>query len=253
MIGRKRRREVLRGRPFPEDWSRRLHDMVPLVRRLPREDLRELRGWIHILLAEKRFEGVGGIEPTDEMRLVIAAQASLLLLHREGDVFARLRSIVIYPTEYHVVEEVETEDGLVETVDETRAGESWSSGALVLGWDEVVADLNEDSLQNVVLHEFAHQLDAESGSLNGAPRLGNRAFSERWATVLGEAYQRLGEASVRQADAVLDSYGAEDPAEFFAVAVEAFFLDPVALRTFEPELYEVLAFYFRQDPMAWPG
>jgi Mlc titration factor MtfA (ptsG expression regulator) len=199
------------------------------------------------LLTEKRFEGAGDLEVTDRMKLIIASQAAVLLLHRSTGYFPRLLSVLLYPGEYNVKEEIETEDGLIEEIDESRVGESWQLGTLILSWEDVERDLSDD-LQNVVLHEFAHQLDAETGDTNGAPILADRDLRARWADVMSDAYQRLVDADEAGAETLLDPYGAEDPAEFFAVCTEAFFLGPRDLAEEEPDLYATLSTYFRQDP-----
>jgi Mlc titration factor MtfA (ptsG expression regulator) len=184
------------------------------------------------------------------MRLVVAAQAGILLLHRSTGYFPKLSSVLLYPHEYEVREEVVTENGLVEEVDEARAGESWQTGALVLAWDDVERDL-ESHLQNVVLHEFAHQLDAETGEMNGAPILADGTLRARWAGAMSAAYDRLVAAAERNEETLIDPYGAEDPAEFFAVATETFFLASRELAEEEPDLYAVLRDYYRQDPAHW--
>ena len=185
-----RRRERLRRQPFPDAWRKYLEDSVPLYRALPAADRGELHGNVQILLAEKHFEGAGGLDVTEPMRLAVAAQASVLLLHRETDYFSKLASIVLYPVEYAVREEVPSDNGLIEVVDESRAGESWQIGALVLSWEDVLADL-EDETQNVVLHEFAHQLDAEDGALNGAPILADQELRQRWPMTMSAAFSRV--------------------------------------------------------------
>lgn len=226
-------------------------ERVPLVRHLSTEDRDELGGHLQVLLAEKQFEGAGGLQITDEIRLIVLAQAAVLLLHRETRYFPRLISIIVYPTAYVVRETVEADDMLVEEVEDTRVGESWTSGTLILSWEEVEADL-EDETQSVVLHEFAHHLDAESGEMNGAPLLSDRELRRQWAAVMSEAHHRLSQNSRQSKTTALDPYGAQDPPEFFAVAVEAFFLSPHRLVQEEPDLYALLRTYFRQDPVTWP-
>ncbi len=245
----KRRRRV-RGEAFPDAWQSALEDSVPLYRRLSPNDREELHGHVQVLLAEKRFEGVAGLKITDRIILVVAAQAAVLLLHRPTDYFPMLVSVLVYPGEYAVTEEVETDDGLVSEIDETRAGESWQTGTLVLSWEDVERDLESD-VQNVVLHEFAHQLDAESGEMNGAPIFADRELRERWAKAMSLAFERLSDAVARDEETLLDPYGVEDPAEFLAVATEAFFLAPKGLEQTDPDLYAVLRDYFRQDPARW--
>jgi len=251
MLGSKaRRRERLRKQPFPDDWRRYLEDSVPLHRALPAADREELHGNVQILFAEKRFQGAGGLHVTETMKLAVAAQASVLLLHRVTDYFPKLVSIVLYPGEYAVREQVQSDDGVIEVVDESRVGESWQTGALVLSWENILADL-EDETQNVVLHEFAHQLDAEDGALNGAPILADRGLRQRWPAAMSAAFERLTTAVDRRQETVLDPYGAEDPAEFFAVATETFFLNPTGLLAERPDLYRLLRDFYRQDPARW--
>ena len=251
MLGwKERRRRRVREQPFPPDWRSVLEDSVPLYRRLPSDDREELHGHVQVLLAEKHFEGTAGLEVTDRMRLVVAAQAGILLLHRSTDYFPKLVSVLLYPGEYSVQEEIEVDDGLVDEIDEARVGESWQTGTLILSWEDVERDLASD-LQNVVLHEFAHQLDAESGETNGAPILADRELRQRWADAMSDAFERLTDAVERDEETLLDPYGAEDPAEFFAVATEAFFLSPIELEEDEPELYAVLRDSLRQDPARW--
>ena len=255
MLGflKEKRRRRLRERPFPDEWARWLEKNFPIYTHLPEEDRRELHGHIHVLLAEKRFEGCGGLELTEEMRVTIAAQAALLLLHRETDYYPHLHSILVYPSEYKVeVEEVDPA-GIVTEFADDRTGETWEQGSLVLSWDDTLVggrDL-EDSY-NVVLHEFTHQLDLENGEIDGAPRLGPKKRHESWARVFGEAYDRFCKDVDRGRETVIDPYGADDPGEFFAVAVEGFFERPRDLQRAYPDVYRELSTYFRQNPASWP-
>jgi len=247
---KERRLRRIRERPLPEPWRAILEASVPLYRRLPPEDREELHGHVQVLLAEKHFEGAGGLQLTDRMRLVVSAQAAVLLLHRPADVFPKLVSVLLYPVEYAVSEEIPAGDGTVFKIDEARSGESWQTGTLVLSWRDVTRDLRRGD-RNVVLHEFAHQLDAETGETNGAPILADRDLRTRWAKTMSEAYDRTIDDVERGRRTLLDPYGAESPAEFFAVATEAFFLAPRRLRASEPDLYDVLRGYYRQDPAGW--
>ena len=142
--------------------------------RLPPADRRELEGHIQIFLAEKRFEGCGGQEITDEVRVLIAAQACLLLLHRDTDCYPRLHSILVYPSSYIAKTwHVEQDGRTITEGDQARGGESWPHGAVVLAWDGAIAGAVEPNKKNnLVIHEFAHQLDQEDGIADGAPLLG---------------------------------------------------------------------------------
>jgi hypothetical protein len=253
MFGLKaKRRTKLRQRPFPDEWKTILERDVPLYRRLPQADRDELHGHIHVFLAEKRFEGTAGFTVTDEVRLAIAAQACILLLHRETGYFTTLSSIIVYPAEYVARLEDQDENGLVWEEDEERAGESWALGSLVLSWRDIVEDRGDPNTDlNVILHEFAHQLDGERGDMNGQPPMADAELRREWSDAMLEAYEDL----ARQVDAgrntALDPYGAEDPSEFFAVATETFFQDPRRLQAVYPKVYSLLVRYYRQDPASW--
>ena len=246
-----RRRQQLKDKSFPADWVGIIQRTVPFYARLPVHDQRELQGHIQVFLAEKRFEGCGGLTITDEIRVTIAAYACVLLLHRETDYYPLLVTILVYPHPFVVSRYQAGPAGQVIEADQELAGESWRHGNVVLAWDQVqhsAFDLHGG--HNVVLHEFAHQLDEEDGSANGAPVLPRRSMYGAWARILGADYAEL----VREAEegrfSVLDQYGATNPAEFFAVATEAFFETPAKLRTQHPQLYAELMLYYQQDPAA---
>lgn len=248
-FGRRRRRERLRAEPFPTDWEAILRRNVPLFDRLAEADREELRGLVRVFLDEKRFEGCGGLEITDEIRVTIAAQACLLLLHRETDDYPRLITILVYPHAYVAKSTEPIGGGVILEGETARLGEAWRDGVVVLSWDDVRAGASDiHDGHNVVLHEFAHQLDHEDGSADGAPVLVHRSRYVAWARVLGADYERLRQSSDRGREDVLDAYGATNPAEFFAVATETFFEKPVALRRKHPELYEELRGYYQIDP-----
>jgi MtfA peptidase len=245
-----RRREKLRALPFPPEWRAILVAKVPYLARLTDAERVELEGHIQIFLAEKSFEGCGGLDLTDEMRVIIAAQACLLLLGRVTDYYPELASILVYPSAY-VGKTTKHEGGLVVEGDQARLGESSDRGVVVLAWDDVLRGAYDTKDgHNVVLHEFAHQLDQEDGSADGAPVLSRRAHYGTWSEVLGGEYEHLVEEAERHRKTVMDKYGATNPAEFFAVLTETFFEKPLQLRTKHPELYEQMRGYYKQDPAA---
>jgi hypothetical protein len=248
---RKRRRGSVRELRFPGEWDGILR-RLPIDRRLPGTDREELRGHIQVFLDEKRFEGCGGLGITDEIRVTIAAYAALLLLHRETDYYPQLASILVYPDAYHAPGERHVGDYLVEEGIEVREGESWYRGSMVLSWKDVRrgADGAKNG-ENVVLHEFAHQLDDESGAADGTPVLSGRRQWRRWVALCEEEYEALVEADERGRKTLIDPYGAESPSEFFAVVTECFFGRPEKLRERHRELYDLFAEYYRQDPAAW--
>jgi Mlc titration factor MtfA (ptsG expression regulator) len=246
-----RRRRELRSRPLSAEQRAIVRRNVPYVATLSAADQRELEGHMQVFLAEKRFEGCGGLVMTDEIKLTIAAQACVLLLHRETDYYAGLESILVYPSAYVVKNTRQRLGNLVVESDQVRLGESWVRGTVVLAWDAVQRGAsNFHDGRNVVLHEFAHQLDAEDGDMNGAPDLGARSLYSAWAHALGAEYDELIERVAAHRSADIDAYGATSPAEFFAVVTEAFFEQGAQLEREHPELYEVLRAFYRQDPAA---
>lgn len=224
---------------------------MPYYQLLSAGEQAELQKLIRVFLKEKRFEGCGGLEMTDEIRVTIAAQACILLLNREHDYYAGLHSVLVYPSSYRAPSRRIDDVGVVHEGDERRLGEAWLRGAIILSWDDVRRDSGDfHDGRNVTLHEFAHQLDQQDGSFNGAPLLETQSHYGSWARVLMKEYEALGEAADRGQQTLIDQYGATDPAEFFAVITEAFFETPRALKEEHPELYEELKKFFHQDTLA---
>jgi Mlc titration factor MtfA (ptsG expression regulator) len=250
---RERRRAKLRSTPVPSEWRTIVERNLPIFARLPQADQAELLGHVQVFLTEKHFEGCGGLELTDEIRVTIAAQACVLLLHRETDYYPRLTSILVYPSGYFVPEERHVGGGIWEEGEEQLLGHTQQRlGALVLSWDAS----NHGALEpadgdNLVLHEFAHQLDYEDDVTDGTPLLASRAEYLAWGRVMSKEFQALRKAEAEGRDTLIDQYGTENPAEFFAVVTEAFFERPHALRSRHAKLYEALARFYRQDPAAF--
>jgi Mlc titration factor MtfA (ptsG expression regulator) len=244
--GRRRRR--LRARPLEPSQESIIARNVPWCRGLDDADRRELGGLVQVLLAEKRFEGCGGMEIDDTVRLTIVAQAAVLLLHRDTDFYPKLDTILVYPHSFVAPVTESIGGGAVLEGEDTRVGESWSHGSLVLSWKDVVegaADPGDG--WNVVFHEFAHQLDEEATEAEGMPVLTSRAERTRWAEVLSKEYDALIHAVERGRHTFIDPYATESPAEFFAVVTEHFLEQGHALKREHPELYRCFADYYRQD------
>jgi Mlc titration factor MtfA (ptsG expression regulator) len=204
-------------------------------------------------MAEKRFEGCAGLTINDEIRVVIAAQACLLLLHRKTDYFPRLLTVLVYPSTYTVREERPITRDIWWEGDSRRLGETQRQlGSLVLAWDAVKAGAADASDgRNVVFHEFAHQLDYEDYTTDGVPLLRSRSQQLTWSTVMRVEFAALQAADETGIPTLLDSYGATNPAEFFAVTVEAFFERPKAMKFRHPRMFEELQRYFQQDPLEY--
>lgn len=243
------RRRRLLHRPLGESALRLIESGLPPWKKMPPELRQQLLTRVRQFLAEKNFEGCGGLIMTEEIRLTIAAQACLLLLNRKIRCYPKLDTILVYPTAYrdeqkHLINTAERDE-------RTKAGESWQSGNVVLAWDHVLAGVtNYADGHNVTFHEFAHQLDQDDGSADGTPVLPLTSYAT-WARVFQHEYEALIDEVHKGHRTVLDAYGTENPAEFFAVATEAFFEKPRQLKSRHPELYRELQGYYRVDPIEW--
>lgn len=246
------RRDRLTKQPFPTHWNSILEKNLPFYNQLFTDERYQLQANIQILLAEKQFIGCGGLDVTEEMKLVIAAVSSLLLLNAQGRYFSKLQSILVYPTAYTTQAKTWLSPYVVEETRVARLGESWDRGHLVLSWQQICYDMQHwQDGHNVILHEFAHQLDAEDETAQGVPRLANKAQRDTWASVMTSAYQQICQTVERGKKSPIDSYGATNPAEFFAVATETFFEKPRTLYRYRQDLYGLLETYYQIDPKSW--
>jgi hypothetical protein len=205
---------------------------------------------IKVFIAEKHFEGCGGMTVTDEIKVTIAAQACLLLLNIHHNYYERLVSILVYPESFNFEQEEQgLAAGTVSVINMPVSGLSSSCGVVVLSWPDTMAGARRpDDGMNVVFHEFAHQLDQLDGTMNGTPTLDSASMYREWAQVLGSEYKRLQEEVETNRPSIISDYGATKPAEFFAVVTELFFERPVELRQQHPALYDEFRKYYRQDP-----
>jgi Mlc titration factor MtfA (ptsG expression regulator) len=252
---RRWRRARIARQPFPAEWREILRRRVPQVNLLPADLQLRLKKLIQVFLAEKPFIGCAGLEVSVEMRVTIAAQACLLLLGRRSlitaEVYPALRQILLYPAPF-VVDRVRSDGVLTSQGPAVLAGESWSQGQVILSWPDVVEGAAQPADgRNVVIHEFAHQLDQQTGRANGAPWLAGRRRRERWAAVLGAEFAALQRRVARGEPGLLDAYGASDAAEFFAVASEAYFERPAHMAAEHPALFDELSRYYRVQPLSW--
>jgi Mlc titration factor MtfA (ptsG expression regulator) len=242
-------RDRLMARPFPKSWLSIIESNLSMYRNLTSEQQKELQGYVQIFLKEKQFIGCLGLQITEEIKVTIAAIACLLLFGDRRTYFPNLRSILVYPTAYIVNEIVMSDRYIVEERRVARLGESWTKDQLVLSWEQVQQDvLNWQDGHNVVLHEFAHQLDQEDGQAEGVPILPRALDYKVWSKVMSAEYLQLCDRVEQGKKTVMDGYGATNPAEFFAVATETFFEKPNPLSQKHPDLYELLQRYYRLDP-----
>jgi len=243
------RHRQLGAQPFPPFWRRVLQRRVPLFRSLPPDLQQRLRQRMQVFLAEKAFIGCRGLEVTEEMRVVIAAQACLLLMQRPFTDFDRVRQILVYPGAFVVKRRHTDAAGVVSEGEQALSGESWHEGQVILSWDDTLAGAADPhDGYNVVVHEFAHQLDDALGLIH---ELEDEHADGAWARTMGSAWRELVAAVDRGEDTFLDPYGATAPEEFVAVASEAFFEQGRELAEVHPALYQALSGLYRLHPAVW--
>jgi MtfA peptidase len=251
-LRRARRLALAFGEPFSAEWRAILERSVPLYSRMPRELRLRLEPVVRAFLARIRFVGCQGLEVTDEMRLTVAVQACLLIVENDPNAYAGLHSVLLYPDEFVVQESDEDEAGVVTEGERVLSGQTFDTARIVLSWRDVQESGAEGEAYNVVLHEFAHYLDH---SIDSALTERGSTFSTRaldsWHETLEREYDALCNAVERGEQTVIDPYGAEHLAEFFAVATETFFEQPRSLREAHPRLYGELQRFFALDPAAW--
>ena len=247
------RRELL-VQPFPAAWAGYLSANVALYRTLTAHEQTKLGDIARVLVAEKGWEGCGGLTLTEEILVTIAAQAALLVLGFEDEYYPNVETILVYPQGFLVTVRRPGVGGVIAEQMVPYAGEAAQRGPIVISW----ADARHGGRMlgdghNVVLHEFAHKLDMRDGAADGAPYLRDAAQIEMWSRVMSAEYQGLVEATSAGEPTLLDAYGATNAAEFFAVATECFFELPRRMQEEHPELYGVLSGYYRQDPAVRAG
>lgn len=242
---------VLR-RAFPSAYSKVLRQNLRGYNRMPTHLQMQLKRKIRQFLHEKTFVACGDLNMTDEMRVTIAGRACLLLLNRDIAVFPKLTHILVYPGAFIAPRQQVVAGGIVTHTNQTLSGESWSDGRVILAWDQIVSNApQQDFAHDVVIHEFAHQLDSEDGSVNGAPVLQTTAAYRSWSQVMEQEFNRLQVALANNETTLIDPYGATNPAEFFAVCSETFFQNGLQLAQNHPALFDLLRTYYCVDPREW--
>lgn len=252
-VWRQRRlKQQIAGTAFPTPWRKILKRQLPLYNSLPADLQLKLKKLIQLFIAEKQFIGCEGLQISDEIKLNIAAQACLLMLNRPSALYPNLRSILVYPAAYLVPGQQTDAAGVVSNNTEMRLGESWQQGKVVLSWpDSLQGAADPKDGHNVVLHEFAHQLDQENGIANGAPFLTSTEAYRVWSQVLTAEFDQLQQQLKLGIPTLFNPYAATNPAEFFAVTTEVFFEQPQAMQQQHPALYQQLRQFYRLDPALW--
>lgn len=245
---RRRRRQRFYERPLPTAWRQLLLANFVHYRWLTEAEQARLDGLTQVLVAEKNWEGCNGLAMTDEIKVTIAAQAALLAIGLADEYFESIISVLVYPAGYVARTTVQRPGGVIIEGHSLRLGEASSIGAIALSWPDVLQGgrVPDDGF-NVVFHEFAHALDLQGHGFDGAPLLENRAQYQTWAEVMTTEYHQLIRRTRRGIETVLDPYGTVNEAEFFAVATECFFEQPLEMLRESPQLYALFRNFFRQD------
>ena len=260
-LGKRRRDRALRSHPIPDALWHDTVERLPFLAYLAPADLDRLRELTSLFLAEKSFSTAHGLELTDAMIVGIAVQACLPVLNLDLSLYAGWVGIVVYPGEFVIRKTVQDDDGVVHEVEQDASGEAWEGGPVILSWEDAQMTDARDAY-NVVIHEFAHKIDMLNGAADGYPPLFRRWHAphldaQAWSDVFDHAYDQFcarvdavpDRAWARfERDSLIDPYAADHPSEFFAICSEALFVQQRAFEAEFPELYRLLARYYRQDP-----
>lgn len=249
---REYQRDKIRNQPFKKEWRKIIQQRMPYFRQMPADLQLQLKQHIQVFLAEKNFIGCNGIEITDEIKITVAAQACLLLLNRKTDFYPKLHTVLVYPRAFVKEQQTMCADGVLHTHKMALSGESWDFGKVILSWQDTLegAKIPDDG-RNVVIHEFAHQLDQENGSANGAPILDKGQNYKCWSEVFSVQFEKLKRQAKTGTPSLFDYYGATNPSEFFAVTTEVFFEQAQQFYSNYPILYRQLKQYYQVDPLHW--
>lgn len=246
---RRRRRRKWRQMDFPSSWEQSLNERFAAWPQLSEEQRSQLRRWMQVFIREKNWEGCGGLEMTDEVKVVVSAQTGWMVLGLGEIYFDHVLSILVYPDAYRVPGTASNSIGVVDEWGSARLGEAWWQGPVILSWRHVLTGAGGEFAENLVCHEFAHQLDMINGrSVDGTPPLDSAEQAEQWQRVMDAGYRQLSHKCRHRQPSVIRCYGMTNPGEFFAVSTEAFFASPVDLQQEYPEVYEVLKGFYKQDP-----
>ncbi len=248
LLERRRRRWM--ARPFPSEWRAILEADLAHWAILDDTERHRLEGLTQAFIHTTAWRGDGGLVVDDRMKVLIAAQACLLLLGLETTGYARVRTVFVFPGRYLLRGTGVNDTGEVDA-DRAALGHTSLRGPIVLSWPDVLAGArNAGDGRNVVIHEFAHKLDMLDGLVDGTPPLPCPKRLRAWVTAMTPAWESLVEAAQEGRKTFLDPYGATNVGEFFAVATEAFFEKALPFRATEPAVYAQLVAFYGQDPAA---
>lgn len=249
---RKYRRGRILAQPFPPEWQSILDRNGRFSHTLSDDMQIKLKQAVRIIVAEKHWEGCGGLKIDDEHRVTIAAQIARLTLHFERDYFDEIQSILVYPAAYVAKSEDRLSGGVVIESNSGRLGEAWYRGPVILSWADILESVRSSYTErNVVIHEFAHQLDMRNGGgADGYPVIESPEVAGQWSRLMPQAFDELRRLCQQGIPAVFDCYGATSQAEFFAVVSESYFEQPDAFKEVWPDVFQLFDDFYRQQHQA---
>jgi len=251
VLRRWRRQRALRTLAIPDALWHEALEALPFLAMYTEAELGRLREKVVLFLDAKSIVGAGGHEVTPLQRVIIALQACVLVLDLDLAYYDGWQSVVVYPDEFVPGWEWEDEAGVVHVNDGPLAGEAMEHGPVILSWADVVASQDwEAAGMNLAIHEFAHKVDMRNGTANGCPPLPPDMAPTVWKRTMQQAFEDFERKVERDAHTEIDPYAAENPAEFFAVLSEVFFVEPRLLRHEYPDVYALFVQFYRQDPAA---
>jgi len=250
-LKRRRIRYTLKHHPIPFDlWKNSLRQ-AELLHDLSSVEKARLRQLATLFLRHKAIAGAQGFELSNEMVVIIAAQAALPILELGLNYYSGWVEVIVYPGAFRVSHDNTDPNGLISNEANTLSGEAWLRGPVILSWDDIEHDLQPPYPgHNVIVHEFAHKLDMLDGLADGMPPLHPRMEIKQWAKALSAAYETLRQQVAHHQRTRINAYAATTPAEFFAVVSEYFFAAPDILNAHCPQVYQQLIQFYRQDPIA---
>ena len=248
---RRRERILSEARIDEAQWQRELAS-YNFTRALDATERERLKQLVILFMAEKPINGAGNLNIDNAARLAIAIQACMPILNLDLDWYKSWTEVIVYPAGFVARHEEVDEAGVVHTIEEPMSGESWEHGTVVLSWADVQqgGQAERSGGYNVVIHEFAHQIDMLNGDANGFPPLHADMDREQWAQAFSTAYEHFCRRVDAGEETAIDDYAAENPGEFFAVISESFFETPLMVRMEYPSVYAQLTQLYRQDPAA---
>ena len=240
------RNRILKHEFVPPDLWQKIFTQIKFLHGLSPDEITRLQQNVILFLHSKQISGAHDLTITEEMRIIIAIQACILILELDLDYYNNWVEIIVYPGRFIIGHDYTDENGIVHQASQIVSGESWLNGPVILSWQDV-SDFGFESGYNVVIHEFAHKLDMLHEGANGCPILHANMSAQAWHEIFSNAYTNFCKQVDLEEAVIIDPYATESPAEFFAVLSEVFFTMPLVIKQHFPSVYEQLALFYRQD------